>query len=101
LCHILANYIGPNTWELFFTDLHRADCSKRIGRRWMIKDLAALNYSSPENIITRADRIRFLKSYLRAERISDGQKSFAQQVLKKSEKMRMHTAKSIKSEIIP
>lgn len=31
--------------------------------RWRIKDLAALDYSSPAPWVTRADRIRFLKKY--------------------------------------
>jgi tRNA A-37 threonylcarbamoyl transferase component Bud32 len=49
--------------------LHLIDLARMIEKpwrteRWRIKDLAALEYSSPYPLITRTDRIRFLKSYL-------------------------------------
>ncbi|MBI5264808.1 MAG: hypothetical protein HY852_23680, partial [Bradyrhizobium sp.] len=33
-------------------------------RRWIIKDLAALNYSATPEAITTGDRARFLKAYI-------------------------------------
>lgn len=32
-------------------------------RRWIVKDLAALNHSAPVALVTRADRLRFLYDY--------------------------------------
>lgn len=91
LCHILIDTFSTNDWKFFFVDLHRADIRKKVGRRWKIKDLAALNYSAPVPAITRADRIRFLKSYLHDSKLAYVHKAFALEILKKSEKMRFHT----------
>lgn len=63
-CHIFIRHRedGKREWKIL--DLQRVDRRRWFRRRWIIKDLAALNYSAPSSIITQADRLRFLKNYL-------------------------------------
>ena len=64
LCHLFIGTKEYNKDELFIVDLHRVDIRKKVPERWIIKDLAALNYSAKSKNITRTDKLRFLKYYL-------------------------------------
>ena len=89
LCHILSDGRG----NLYIVDLHRVQLRPAVPGRWRVKDIAALNYSAPAGIISRTDRLRFLKAYLGTERLSGRDKRFALKVLKKTQKMVKHNAK--------
>jgi hypothetical protein len=89
LCHILRDGRG----NLHIVDLHRVQRRAAVPGRWQVKDIAALNYSAPAGIISRTDRLRFLKAYLGSERLSGRDKSFVLKVLKKTQKMVKHNAK--------
>ena len=45
-------------------DLQRVFRPKVWPSRWLIKDLAALNYSTPAHVASRTDRLRWLQQYL-------------------------------------
>ncbi len=49
--------------ELSLIDLQRVFKPRWRKRRWFIKDLAALNYSTRNLPLTRADRLRFYRQY--------------------------------------
>jgi len=49
--------------ELFLIDLHRALVKKKLGKRWAIKDIAGLYFSSMEIGLTTRDRLRFARVY--------------------------------------
>jgi len=49
---------------LHLIDVQRIFRPRRRMRRWIVKDLAALNYSCPARLVTRSDRLRWLKRYL-------------------------------------
>lgn len=49
--------------RLFITDLNRADIRGRVGRRWRVKDLAALLFSA-QGHTTTTERARAFKAYL-------------------------------------
>ena len=49
--------------QLYVIDLHRAQIRKKVPRRWLIKDLGALYYSTLNSGITRRDVMRFLRRY--------------------------------------
>ena len=53
-------------------DLQRMFRAGLRKRRWFVKDLAALAASAPRELISRTDRLRFLRAYL-GPRESDGQ----------------------------
>ncbi|MCX8011599.1 MAG: hypothetical protein N3A64_00375, partial [Desulfobacterota bacterium] len=64
LCHILIDLTNnPASPLLYVADLHRAKKRRFFQLKGQIKDLAALNYSAPSNLISRSDRLRFLKEY--------------------------------------
>ncbi len=62
LCHLLAS---PERDELLVLDLHRAQVRARVPRRWRIKDLASLLYSSTDLGLSRRDQLRFVVRYTR------------------------------------
>lgn len=59
ICHLLLN---PSL-QLYLIDLHRAQIRRRVPQRWVIKDLAALYFSSLDAGLTKRDLFRFMKDY--------------------------------------
>ncbi len=62
-------------------------------RRWIVKDLAALDYSSPAGIVTRADKVRFLREYLGLRRLDAEGRALAASVAAKTRRIARHDAK--------
>jgi hypothetical protein len=91
LCHILRD--GQDI--LYIADLHRVQHRAAVPERWLVKDIAALNYAAPASIISRTDRLRFLNTYLDTQRLSKAGKAFALKVLKKTKKMLEHNKKPV------
>ncbi|MCK0538746.1 lipopolysaccharide core heptose(I) kinase RfaP [Alcanivorax quisquiliarum] len=67
LCHFL---LYPETLggaddavRCHLIDLHRAQCRKRVPRRWMIKDIAGLAYSAMDIGLSRRDWLRCVRHY--------------------------------------
>lgn len=50
---------------LYLIDLHRVQCRSKVGRRWLIKDLGSLYFSTIGMPITKNDVFRFIKLYTR------------------------------------
>ena len=69
LCHFLLHvpkgedYIDPNQLTLWLIDLHRAQVRHETPKRWIIKDVAALWFSSLEFDLTSRDLYRFICRY--------------------------------------
>jgi len=63
LCHIFLERNAEGRALLSLIDLGRMIRPRYLRRRWIIKDLAALHYSAPTDVISRADRLRFLYHY--------------------------------------
>lgn len=65
ICHFLLsmpfNYNG--TPKISIIDLHRAQVSKCVAERWIVKDLGELFYSVQEVGLSKIDYARFLKCY--------------------------------------
>lgn len=68
LCHVFMSRRTDGRIVLSLIDLGRMIRAGFRFERWRIKDLAALAYSSPSPLVTRADRIRFLYHYSLFER---------------------------------
>ena len=68
---------------------------RHLRSRWLVKDISALNYSSPEEIITRTDRLRFFKAYRGGESTSED-RLFIKRVVRKTERVARHTVKMYK-----
>ncbi len=82
LCHFLLdqqhlNSSGYHPLVIYLIDLHRVQIRKKTPRRWVIKDLAGLFFSSMDIGLTRRDFLRFVKNYrsrpLRKSLHGDGQ----------------------------
>ena len=69
ICHFLLDTAGPpldadgRLARLFLIDLHRAARHRRLKRRWRVKDVAGLFFSSLDIGLTRRDRLRFMAVY--------------------------------------
>ncbi|MBN2467567.1 MAG: hypothetical protein JXD19_05395 [Deltaproteobacteria bacterium] len=90
LCHILINWKDSALPRLFIADLHRVKKMRSLRKGWRVKDVAALNYSAPEGIISRTDRLRFLKRY---NPMLSRDRSFIRAIVRKTERIRHHTEK--------
>ena len=90
LCHILVNLNNADDPIFFIADLHRVKKKREIKKTWKVKDLAALNYSTPKKIISRADRLRFMKNY---DPILAKDPAFLKAIVKKTEQIRHHEEK--------
>ena len=62
ICHFLLSH-PMDELKLYLIDLHRAQIRKKIPERWLIKDLAALYFSSKEIGLTKRDLLRFIREY--------------------------------------
>lgn len=63
LSHVFLHRNADGSVALRLIDLARMLVKPRQTLRWRIKDLAALDYSAPQPLVTRADRLRFLICY--------------------------------------
>ncbi|NLZ07013.1 MAG: lipopolysaccharide core heptose(I) kinase RfaP [Phycisphaerae bacterium] len=55
--------VDPQHLHLYVIDLHRARIRRRVPRRWIVKDLGGLYFSAMDIGLTRADCLRFIKTY--------------------------------------
>ena len=63
LSHLFYDPSGTET-PLHLIDLQRVLQPPYRLRRWIVKDLASLNYSTPAGLVSRTDRLRWLTRYL-------------------------------------
>lgn len=69
LCHFLLQpgyengQLAGSASQLFVIDLHRMQLRRNTPKRWKIKDVAGLHYSSMDLGLTQRDRLRFMKIY--------------------------------------
>lgn len=61
ICHFLLDLI--NYPKVVLIDLHRAQLRAKAPKRWVIKDLAGLYFSSKEAGLTMRDGLRFIRAY--------------------------------------
>jgi heptose I phosphotransferase len=68
ICHFLIDITSLKTASneglcLYLIDLHRVQLRKHTPRRWRIKDLSGLFFSSMDTGLTKRDVFRFMKIY--------------------------------------
>lgn len=69
ICHFLLkdvdfkNMTDPNCLPLYLIDLHRVQIRSKTPERWLVKDIAALYFSSMDIGFTKRDFYRFIKEY--------------------------------------
>jgi tRNA A-37 threonylcarbamoyl transferase component Bud32 len=89
LYHILMD----SKERLYVIDLHRVTVRDKVGKRWMVKDLAALLFSSLAVPVTRGQRLAFYKRYMQINRLSAKDKTLIRLIVKKCNKIARHTEK--------
>lgn len=82
----------PRWGRPYLIDLARVGQGFPPRRRWLIKDLAAMESSAPATV-SRADRLRFLLIYLCKSRLDPVAKRWARAILRKSARIRRHVPK--------
>ena len=88
LCHL---FVAPREdHRLILIDLQRVGRAFPFRARWIVKDLAALHYSAPPSVASRADRFRFLKAYLGTPRLDGEARALARKVERKARRIRRH-----------
>ncbi len=61
--------------------------------RWVVKDLASLNYSTPADAASTADRVRWFKQYRGVDRLGRGDKLLLRWVTRKTRRIARHDAR--------
>jgi heptose I phosphotransferase len=87
LCHFLLHNDSP---KLSLIDLHRVQIRRFTPKRWVIKDLAGLYFSSKDVVLTQRDYYRFMKVYRNNQTLRDiltRQKNFWEKVRARGEKL--------------
>ncbi len=79
---------GENSFRLI--DLQRLMRPKMWKSRWVVKDLASLNYSCPERVASAADRLRFLKTYMGVDRIGSNDRTMIRRIVAKTRRIARH-----------
>ena len=91
LCHFLCGS-EQDGLPLTLIDLQRVKRHRRLPRRWQVKDLAQLHFSSAQ-YITRRDIWRFWKTYNSIYHTRRRIIPLWHSILRKSERIRRHTLK--------
>ncbi|HWV15927.1 MAG TPA: lipopolysaccharide core heptose(I) kinase RfaP [Cellvibrio sp.] len=70
LCHFMLDLESMKRWRsqgvepnLYLVDLHRAQIRRQVPRRWLVKDLSGLYFSSLGLGFSDRDYYRFMRSY--------------------------------------
>lgn len=90
LCHI---FVDPRD-HLTIMDLHRVRRRSSLNPRWIVKDLAALLYSSLEVPVTSGERMAFYLQYAGKETLDSRDKALLRRVAAKCKRIARHTEKS-------
>ena len=89
MVHFLLNKKNVSHPQLFLIDLHRAQVRNHIPKRWVIKDLAGLYFSSKDIGLSTRDLFRFIREYRQQSLriILANEKSFWQKVKQRGDKL--------------
>jgi len=93
LSHVFFDPDAPVEDALRLIDLQRVKRPAWNAIRWIIKDLAALNYATPNTVASRADRVRWLKHYLRRRRLDTDARRLLYRVVGKTRQIERHDAR--------
>jgi len=87
--HVFISFNRNRQPVFYLIDLGR--CFKMLFRRqrWIVKDLAALEYSS-RNFISATDRLRFMIKYLGVSRLDTRGKKLIRKVIAKADRIALH-----------
>jgi hypothetical protein len=88
--HVFCDPESPPESSLRLIDLQRVKQFPGRRWRWIVKDLASLNFSAPADLISRTDRLRWLTRYLAASKLDTPAKRVAYRILGKTRRIARH-----------
>jgi len=89
LSHVFISFKSDGEPIFYLIDLARCFRMYLRKTRWIVKDLAGLDYSAG-TFVTRTDRLRFLLSYLAKEKLDAASKGLIRKIAAKSAKIAAH-----------
>jgi len=87
LSHVFYDPSLPIDRSLHLIDLQRVIRPRRRFRRWVVKDLASLNFSTPSHLVSRTDRVRWLRRYLGVEKLDASARRLVYRVVGKTQRI--------------
>lgn len=93
LSHIFYKPTAPPPKRFRLIDLQRVRKPATGLRRWIVKDLAALNYSVPASVASRTDRLRWLTRYLGLRKLDATARRLVYRVVGKTRLIASHDAR--------
>ncbi|MEM9414586.1 MAG: lipopolysaccharide kinase InaA family protein [Planctomycetota bacterium] len=95
LAHIFLDpaTLADDPPTLTLIDLQRMIRPKLRWTRWVVKDLAALNYSTPPDAASTADRIRWFRRYRNTAKLTPADRALIRAVAAKTRRIASHDAK--------
>lgn len=90
LSHVFYDPSRPAPDSLCLIDVQRVMLPRWRRRRWVIKDLAALNFSTPVGLVSRTDRLRWLKLYLGRDEVHGPVRQLIYAITAKSRSIARH-----------
>lgn len=90
LSHIFYDPKGASARWLWLIDLQRVMRPRWCRRRWIDKDLAALNYSTPAGVASTSDRLRWFKRYCGLAKLDAIAKGAIRRVAAKTRRIARH-----------
>ncbi len=81
-CNILVREKG-DTWEFYLLDLEDVLLNHRPDERDLLRNLVQLNTSTPK-VMSRTDRLRFFREYLRLHPILRNRRAFLRRLMEES-----------------
>ena len=88
LSHVFYDATGRGDEALRLIDLQRVIRPRWRGSRWIVKDLASLNFSAPPECFSRADRLRWLLVYLGTGKLEAAARRLVYRVVGKTMRIR-------------
>ena len=89
----LAHIFHGESGKFYLIDLARVFKPILMRRRFQIKDIAQVYYSSPGKKFSKTDRMRFYMTYAGQSRLRRKDKAFIRKVINKAEQMARHDIK--------
>lgn len=90
LSHLFFDPCAGSSGSLHLIDAARVLRPPRGGARWIVKDLASLNFSTPWRLVSGTDRIRWLKSYLLVPKLDAATRRLVYRVIGKTARIAGH-----------
>ena len=92
LAHVFLDTTDLDSPTLTLIDLQRMIRPRLRWQRWVVKDLLALNYSTPVDAASTTDRVRWFKLYGGITRLSDADKKLIRAIAGKTRRVARHDA---------